>query len=72
MWYFDTPIGRAIISRDNDQSDYCFSFNGHIGDYHRDPEVLADNAFCHCVGVWEWDRQYEYDVPNTLDDWLRG
>lgn len=72
MWYFDTPIGRAVIDRRPGEKKYYFAFNGQEGDYHENPNVLADNAFCHCVGVWEWDSQYQYDVPEHIADWSRN
>ena len=72
MWYFDTPIGRAAISKMPGKEMYCFSFNDEPGDQHRNPKVLADNAFCHSVGVWEWDNQSRYDVPDDIREWSRG
>lgn len=72
MWYFDTPIGRAVIDRKPGQDTYYFAFNGEEGDRSNNPKVLVDNAYCHCVGVWEWDKQNTYDVPDDLRNWSRG
>lgn len=72
MWYYDTPIGRAVITKLPGKEMYYFAFNGESGDHCTNPKVLADNAFCHCTGVWEWDHQSNYDVPGDIREWSRG
>lgn len=71
-WYYDTPIGRIVIFKRPYTDAYVIEFNKEQSYNYSTPDKAADDAFCHSTGIFSWDDQIMYDVPDSISEWEYG
>lgn len=72
MWVYHSSIGLLKIVRMDDGLCY-FMFGDDPTPWsgHPDPQVVADDVFCHATGCPDWDNS-DITGPADLSMWVRA
>ena len=69
MWVYQSPIGLLKIVRERDG--ICYFVFGCDPTYwtgHANPQVVADDVYCHATGCTAWDDS-SIIGPTDLSEW---
>ena len=72
MWFYRSPIGILRIVPLNSNG-YFFLFGDDPTPWtgHADPQVVADDVYCHSTGCPAWDCS-DITGPTDLSEWTKG
>ena len=69
MWKYDSAVGPFYIKRFDDNV-YYLVYDGICYTGHVDPNMVADDFYCHGTGCAEWDvLSPGIDEPMDLSGW---
>lgn len=71
MWTYKTSIGMLKIVKIQGRYYFMFDDDPTVWTVHSDPQVVADDVYCHATGCSKWDSS---DIlgPTDLTEWSRA